>query len=439
MAKTRTVRLEGVEVEAAEDAEAREQAELEDLNAEEDGDLFRVTDELRALGAGVQLLITRTYPNTPDMAGYVGEMSLGEYDAEEFYNRFGPGRYKVRLRGPKGLVKGGGSVHIAKRATPPSGGAASGVADVASLLKVLNEREESRRKEDGEKKWKLLELTLPGAITLLAAVIGRPAPQGPDLASLITVLKPAPGPTMAELTASLSNLKSLAMPADTDSKLDTLLKVMEFAKTMSGDGEGKGESNWIDLIRDFVKEGPAIVGPLLEQMKARQTQQFQQAGIPMQVIPQGPSGAPNSRSRPSNPATPSESVVTLEPSITAPPSGENDMLAFFMPMIKTQLETLLKWAVASKRVELYAEVLLEELPDAVHRYIKPEKALEYLNHPHWFDVVCNVEPRLRDHQEWLTAMHDELIDILTEQIAEAQDNKSAPSQITDPLNGESPE
>jgi hypothetical protein len=429
MAKRGTVRIEGeIEGDPSEEL-AREQAELDELNAEEDGDLFRVTDELRALGAGVQLLITRTYPNTPDMAGYVGEMTLGEYSAEEMYNRYGAGRYKVRLRGPRGLIKGGGSVHIAKRAAPPSGGAgASG--DVASVLRLLQEKEDARRKEDSERRGRLLELTIPAAITGMTTVLAAMmnGNRAPDLTGLITALKPAPGPSIAELTTAVANIKTIAGGDKSDSQLEVLLKVLDVAKEHFG-SDGKGDSNWLDIVRDLIKEGPAMVQPLLEQMKARQDAATVVPSRPMIVAPMNaPQPVTESLQRSPNEST---SGIPL-PENTSAPAGENDV-NLFSGLIRTQTEKLLTWAIEQKRVELYAEVLLEELPAIVHQYVTPAKALDYLAHPHWFETVTQYEPRLAVHRPWLDRMRRELIAIIREQ----EGTSETPEQIVD--TGETPE
>ena len=94
------------------------------------------------------------------------------------------------------------------------------------------------------------------------------------------------------------------------------------------------------------------------------------------------------------------------------------MLALYLPMIRAQLAKLLQWAQEQRRVELYAEVLLEELPSIVHQYVTPQKALESLQHVQWFEIVCGYESRLQGHHAWLDAMRLELIDIITEQLKE---------------------
>lgn len=424
MAKRAKISIEGDverEIETQLNEAERAERDFEEADEIEGGDLFRVTDEIRGT-SGARLMIVRTYPSTPDMAGYVGEMTPGEYSTEAIRERFGPGRYRVRIMGPKGFLPGGGQVHIAKFAAPGgTPGAASASSDLASLLKLLNERDDARRKEDSEKKWKLLELTLPGAITVLASVLGRNT--SPDLTALVAAMKPAPAPSITELTTALASLKSLGPKDDEGSKLDTILKVLEFAKTMSGENGEKGESNWIDVARDLLKEGPAIVAPLLENLRG-------QANATPVLLPQPMSA----RAIAPVPVAPISQASSAESALSPPmpevaensiPSGENDMMAFAMPIIRAQLAKLLQWASEKRRVELYAEVLLEELPPIVHQYVTPAQALQYLKREDAIAMVTQYEPRLTPHTEWLKAMQGELIEIIEEQLRDENLEDSA--------------
>lgn len=411
MAKTRTIRIEGTEDEPDETA-AQEAADFAEANEDEGGELFRVTDELRGT-VNVKLQIVRTYPNTPDMAGHVGDLTPSEFSPERVRELYGPGRYRVRIVGPKGYLKGGGPLHIAKTgadtAAPPSGGAGS-VGEFARLLQTMQEREEARARENKERRDKWIELAIPGLLTIIAGLLGKN--QGPDMTALITALKPAPGPSITDLTTSLASLKTLTETPKDDSKLDLIFKVLELAKEKSGDGGG--ESNWIDVIRDLLKEGPAMVKPLLESMQAQQ-----QSVMPsMQVTPVANRANPAINANVPNAdgiSSPPGSAPDAAPSSA---TGETDMLALFMPMIRGQLAKLFQWASEKRRVELYAEVLLEELPATVHQYVTPQDALKYLQHEQWFEIITapNMEPRLALHREWLDAMRREVIDIIQEQL-----------------------
>lgn len=429
MGKTRTIRLEGVEDDEAETA-TQEAQDFADADEMEGGELFRVTEELRGT-ANVRLMIVRTYPNTPDMAGHVGDLTPSEFSIERMRELYGPGRYRVRVVGPKGFLKGGGPVHIAR--THPENPAAStatgsgGASEVMQLLKTLQDQEAARRAESAQRRDRWIELAIPGLLTVLATVLGKS--NAPDYTALIAAMKPAPGPTIADLTQSLSNLKSLTEKDDSDGKLETILKVMEFAKGMTGDGGSKEGSNWLDVVRDLLKEGPGIVGPLLENMRTPA------------VVPSAP--AMSVAVRPASPLPPAspamsggipDAMTSPPPVVTpAPPSEGTDMMAFALPIIRQQLAKLLTWAAQNKRVELYAEVFLDELPAIVHSYVTAEQALAALKREDWYDHLVALDPRLKDWaatREWLDAMRRELIEIIEEQIRNEAGDESATEENT---------
>lgn len=418
MARQRAVIIEGDE-DTQTDAQlraAQERIDFDEADEAEGGELFRVTEEIRST-AGAKLMIVRTYPSTPDMAGYVGEMTPAEFSHDEMARRFGPGRYRVRVMGPKGIfLKGGGPVHIARGTESTTRGTDGGnLSEIAKLIQSMEEQRRAQAAEATARRDKWIELAIPGLLTIIAGIMGKN--QGPDLTALVAAMKPAPGPSITDLTTSLASLKSLTESPKDDSKLDLIFKVLELAKEKGGDGGG--ESNWIDVIRDLLKEGPAMIKPVLESM-----QQAQQNPAAMPSMSVRPVLSPSVVSAPSpvSDATPSPVANGSTPS---PESlGETDMLALFMPMIRGQLAKLFQWASEKRRVELYAEVLLEELPATVHSYVMPQDALKYLQHEHWFEIITapNMEPRLTNYRDWCDAMRKELIDIIQEQLKKEADD-----------------
>lgn len=421
MARARTVRLE--EIDGSEPTKAEQEREdLQEADDTEGGDLFAALDEMRGT-AGVMFIVVRTFPSTPDVAGYVGSLTPAEFSLERMAELYGPGKYRVRVKGPKGWLPGGGTVAIAKGIDPPATGA-SGSGDFATFLRTVQERDAAAATR--RDRW--IELAIPGAITLLAAVLGKN--NGPDLSTLITALKPAPGPSITDLVTSLSSLKSLTETAKPEgTQLESFLNILEKVKDLSG--EGKGESTWIDLARDMMKEGLPMVQPLLENFRVNQQQAAQR---PPLLMPPGMTAtlAPMPLTTPVSTASP-----TLDESASSTDSGGNDMLAFFMPMIRAQLAKLITWAALNKRVDLYAEVFLDELPSIVHSHVKPEQALEALQREDWWEQIVMLEPRLHElvaTRKWFDDLRIELIDIITEQLKE--DSKDPPAQIIDSLNGE---
>jgi hypothetical protein len=413
MARARTVRLE--EIDGAEptkaETEAEELAEADDM---EGGDLFAALDEMRGT-AGVTFIVVRTFPSTPDMAGYVGSLTPAEFSLERMTELYGPGKYRVRVKGPKGWLPGGGTVAIAKGVASATAVPGSAGGDFAAFLRTVQERDTAA----AARRDRYIEIAIPGALTLLAAVLGKN--NGPDITALITAMRPAPGPSITDLVTSLSSLKSLTdtSKGDSTSQIESFLTILEKVKDLSG-GEKEGASNWVDIVRDVVREGLPMARPLLENLQASQ------AARSMTVQPLVmPNASGVSMPRMENPAPVPPSIPPTSSNGSTPvpvvsanfiPSEANDMMAFFMPMAREQLAKIFSWAHADRSVELYSEVLLEELPAIVHQSIPPTKALEYLKHPQWFEIVTNIEPRLAEHREWCDDLRGELISIIEEQL-----------------------
>lgn len=415
MAKRTTV------VEESDEADRQRQAEeLAELNVDEGGELFRVTDELRGT-QGVNLMIVCLSP--PEKEGYCGDMPIAEFSHARLKKLYGPGRYKIRVQGPKGFLPGGGLVKVAATPEPERGGGA--VNDIAGLLELMDRRSA----EKNEKFSKILELTIPGALTVLAAVIGRS--QGPDMAALITALKPAPAPpppSLAELATTLASMKTLSGEGQSKSDpADMLLKVMEAVARMS---EGGGaQSNWMDVVRDLMKEVVPIGKSVLEN-RAQQIQQPPTPGAPLHIQPMA-MGIAGPLSMP--PMAASAPLIQGEaPPVTA--LGENDMMMLFNSIAKQSLEKIQNWARADKNPQTYAEVFLDDLPQMVATYITPDQAIEYLNREDWFEQVCGFMPSLRQYQEWLDEFRLELLELIQMQKDENQKNenkKEVPPQIID--------
>lgn len=394
------------------DAADREQEarELAELNTLEDGALFNVTDELRT-SAGVSLMIFCLAP--PEKEGYVADMPVSEFSHARMRKLYGPGRYRIRIKGPKGFLPGGGAIKIAEVAsdvTPPT--------DLAGLLELMD-RKERERKEASNDKWnRILELSIPVLGTALSAWIARGG--GSETTALIAALKPAPGPTLADLAATMVNMKALTAPADSaKDPLDQITRVMEIVKGMNdGDsGGGAGRTNWLDVLRDVIKEAGPALSPLMGAVL--QSRGRMPAGVPL------PSGVPvNStaavappaqlpRSGISAPASPLSVAATAESHSV---NSIDPMLKMFMPVIREHLQKVAQWAVEDRNPVTYAELFLDEIPSNFASVIPQNKALEYVNDPRWFEAVCDIQPIFKGYKTWCEEFRAELIDLLKVEI-----------------------
>ena len=418
MAKTRATALDMPD-ETDSDAE-----EMADLNAAEDGDLFKAIDDIRGT-SGAKVRIVKIQPND----GHCEDMDVAEWSLETLRGRWGPGTYKLRIVGPKGFLPGGGTIKIA-----PTLNKSSGTSDITSFLQMMEQRDAERRKEADARWSRIIELSIPAGTTLLAAILGRS--QGPDIATLITALKPAPGPTIGDLTGALANIKQLSGGDDKETSLDQILKVMDAVKDFSdsGDSGGKGASNWIDLVRDLIKVAPDALKPVLEARMAA----MQNAGAPtvrasVQPVIK-PVAAPATSATASVAPVVQPSAGVAEASSQANTGDNNMMLAIFIPIIKEKLHTIANWATSDRDPVMYAQVLCDEVGETLAKYLPQAQALEYLNHPDWFKFVCEWESSLSSYKQWCEDFRNELIEIVSiglEDAASSENSAEPPDPTAD--------
>jgi hypothetical protein len=382
-----------VEVQDLSDETQKEAEELAQLNEDEAGELFKTIDDLRITG-GVTVVIVKLSPKEDQ--GYCATVPIGEFTHDMLRDTYGAGTYRIRIRGPKGYVPGGGTVKVSgsglKRPAAP--GAAGG--DFQTALEFLRQQQTER----DAKSSKLLELAIPTLGTVLAAFLNRP--QSSDIASLVTALKPVPGPTLAEISQMMINFKTLSTPEKSESSVESFIKIFEAAKDLAGDGGGGGKTGWLDLAKEAMGALPQVAGPLLQGIAARRSI------TPAAVTPPAiPIAAP----LPDTQKPTSAAIADIASAPAAKPAAiENQEMMFFKPMIQAKLKIVSQWIQEQKAPELYAEIFLREhVPSTVQDFLPPEKALEYLKHERWYEAVCEWEPTLSNHREWCDRFRLELI------------------------------
>lgn len=377
-------------------------ADLADLNSAEGGELFRAIDEARST-TGAEVILTRTMP--ADKAGFCDKIPVSEFDLNMIKARYGAGTYRVRINGPRGFLPGGSTIRIAP-IPEPAPRAAGAAGDFIPYLEFMQRQDAERR----ERSSKLIELGIPALATILAAVMNRSP--GMDVTALIAALKPAPGPSLADLTQTLTNMRELSAPKGGDSNVDTFLKIFEAARDIQGgDAPVKGGSNWIDIVRDVIREAPTVAGPVLQAIAARR------AGAG-HAIPNTANTAP----RPAVPVAVAPAIAAPETVAPAAPVSAGgaeaksseasavNMLEMAKPMMVAKLKKIAKWASENRNPQTYAELFLDdEIPSNFANYVPREQAIEYLKHPRWFEAICEWEPTLAPFRDWCDEMREELL------------------------------
>lgn len=413
MAKTRIVE------QPPEDATSGDAERMADLNEQEGGELFRAIEEARST-TGAEVILTRTMP--ADKAGFCDKIPVGEFDLALLKSKYGPGTYRIRFNGPTGFLPGGSTIKVAPAQERASVNAAGG--DFSSYLEMIDRREAERRARTDD--WIKLAMPIVGAIA--TALITRQPSQGTDVAALVAALKPAPGPSLTDLSQVMVNMKTMTAPMQSESNVDTILRVFEAAQGMMGDKEGAaggpGASSWIDIVRDLIKAAPDAIKPMLQ---ARMMQM--QAGRPSHAVVQ-PVPAAAVQSQPVGTVT----HATQPSAVTAESKSEDNqmnMLTLFMPTIKKNLALVIGWAAKDRDPAIYADVLVDELPDNIGNYIPYPQMMGYLNHEQWFEEVCKIEPGLAPYREWCDECRQSIIAIF--QSSEDPEETTKVSETASPI------
>src|SRR5277367_4807399 len=134
------------------DREADED-EVEALDALEDGQLSRAVEEIRQV-EGAKAEVYRVSP--PDRQGHCRAYPVSMFSLERIATDYGPGKYRVRFKGPGDkYIKGGGTFDIAESLqnpnTPGNGSAPNAIQDFIALMKERDARElADREKKTGQ-------------------------------------------------------------------------------------------------------------------------------------------------------------------------------------------------------------------------------------------------------------------------------------------------
>lgn len=400
-------------LEETEEETLQKQAEdLAQLNEDEGGEVFRAIEEMRG-AQGTVVVIIKLSPQ--EEAGVCDSIPVAEFSIDELKRRYGAGGYKIRVRGPKGWIPGGGNVRISTVGIKQKSAPSSSGGDFQTFLELQAQRDAQR----SAKIWELVMLSVPA---LLAGLFNRQAPAS-DIPALVAALKPAPGPTLQDLSATMVNMQQLTAPKSSESNVDMILKVFESAQNLMGgeksdakNGEG---SNWVDVIRDLIKVAPDAIKPMLEARMA--AMQSARPTMHASIVPSVALAA----NKPEVSQVAPTINTSVAPSVVSATNGGNNMQALWEPIARNHLNKVLQWALKDRDPEVYAEVFIDELPD-LSAYLTVDQVLEHLQNPQWFEKICELEPALKDHKQFCEEMHTEVIEIVKQIKAEFEENNKIP-------------
>lgn len=359
---------------------------------------------------GIKWSVSRVGEEDPSRNGFLVKLGTSQLTGEYLRNKFGGGRYYVRGNYPSGKYAAHRTFEIAADAprTPMNGalssgssGPGSGGFDFQRFMAEQEIRDEARSEKRRRERMELLTVVGPLVAPIVAAMIGR---QGPDIATLVTALKPAPPPDPLQQMVALKELMGGNTASD---PVDRALKLFDVIADRTPSG---GETGWADILKEAIRAIAPSVSPMIEAQLAARAQ-------PLLAAPGNPGHG--------NPGPGSSTVATVAPLSAGSATGDSENPAMFgllalIPWLKTQLAMALQKAQSGSNPELIAERIVDDLPLAQKR--DPRELIGFITREDWFAQLCRLEPRCQHHQPWFEEMREAML----AQFAEAaQDTANA--------------
>jgi hypothetical protein len=355
-----------------------------------DAALSNVMTELGGRDAEAKVTISKiTLENGVRKDAYLFECHPSDFSLQDVQESYGAGDYRIKVYG---LQEGTNYkvIHASKRIT------------------IGLNRDQARGKSNGSSGLGGVTVNAQGG-EMAKAMADALAPFIGALAGMMK--QPAGG--RRELLEELKMMAEIVKPAtppqaDPFSNLTGLTKVMELAKSFSGGGDSGG----------LTEES----GPYAVLMKALET-----FGAMMQTAREQGAAIKNENlqlSAPDPKPGASQTVRTSEPQPAAQPAAnaENEQMETFLKM---QLALFLNAAKAEGNPEIYAGLIVENAP---------EKLLDLMEAPTWFEELVKLAPDFANHKPWCEQVRNIALDALkeTEEPAPAGKSENLPLSAADP-------
>lgn len=209
---------------------------------------------------------------------------------------------------------------------------------------------------------------------MITAMVSRPPPA------------PPPGPTVQEIILMMREMNKDGGKEDTGA-VSLLLKGIELGKEFAGGGGGETG------LMDVAGKGLEMLRPLIER----------QASQPA-AEPARPALAP-----PAAPARPNNQPAP------AAPQPETDPMLRQLNWLRNQMPFLLQVAVKGADPAVYAQVLLDNLPD----WFNDDDLLAQLRSPGAIDNLIMLDSRVGAYRAWFESLRTEIIAAFAEEGGEA--------------------
>lgn len=384
MAKKQVKREEQVPDEGEESAQTR--SALDEMEEDAEESLARdLQFALSEVGDGGQVSIHVTKLQPKDEAGACTAYASGELSIDRLRDEWGAGVFRLVFRAPTGRIITRRQLSVVAKKVQAQPATA---AEVARLME-----EKSAGKGDGgmASMIPLIMKVMDSNTQQMVALLSRPAPT-----------PPAPPPPMGpqEIIAMMTGLANMMKPSE--SQVDLLLKGVKLFKDLQPEGDS-------DSLTGLLSKGLDLAGNMVGKVPA-----------PAQVPP-----------RPSVTVTQVKPPPAIETPEAVAPTDEQkaaSLLEAKVAWLREQLRRLVEKAERGRDPALYADLLLDELPE----FVVAADLRGALLDSEWFAQLSLLNSDVSKYRAWFT----EFRDCIAERLDEAQPSEpAAPSENAQPAGG----
>jgi hypothetical protein len=322
--------------------------------------------ELLGLGDDIRWTVFKISGKPGEKGGYCDTYTGAALSLEVLRETWGGGRYRIQGNRQDGTWAKQKTVEILAPLKPaattqPTPLASQPLSELAQLISAVRPQQDS---SGSDKVLQALTAMIDSQGKLLAGLLSRPAPEGPKLLDILALIKAG---------------------REEEKGIDVLLKGIALGKDLGGGGSDNPELA-------LAGQGLAVIREIIAKKDAQ---------------PAGDKPAP---ALPKPAPTPAATATAPTNGATAPPAEDQAMLEK-INWLRAQTATLVFQAQRGRDPELYAAVMLDNLPD----YISDEEIQQRMAAPDAVAQLAAIDPRVAQLAPWFEEFRQAVLAMLAEE------------------------
>jgi hypothetical protein len=338
---------------------------------------------------------------------YCGEMGNSQLTMENLARLYGGGKYRVRGRFSNGKMAGGRTITIAgdvkrdESMATVAAGTSNGF-NMSEFLALQAQLDAKREERADKRRSELLALAVPAIASIASALLGRPASATPDVAALVTALRPA------------------VAPPDPTAQMKSMIETMLLMQKLNGGGDGDSLGSIIAAVAPHA--GPVLTALASQPRTAPAHQRAQgpapgaQPSVPpMQVRVQQ---APPLASQPAAvvaPAPPVHTGVNLDAPSQPLSQEDRNMFAQLKPQVDTLVQMAREGADPVAAGQVFFDNVMMVVDDAIY-----DRLCTLIENPTAVDQLAIFNTGVKEQRAFFEAFQNKLKEMIMSQDQAAQ-------------------